>query len=221
MSDGLPSPQNLGIAVTGGSDFEITDNVVDGYHRVGILAVGGDTNVDILGNEVVGAGPQNETWGENGIQLSPGVTGTVRRNEVSKHWYDADTAQSSGILLFGTESVTVERNEVEDNDSGISLFGPLFGAQVAVDSTIVNNTVEVTEADPGENGVFHRGIFVEGEDTMISQNEFKAVDGDIGVEIAAASENTKLIRNQIEGWDKLIHDEGDETKLPNPFDPDQ
>jgi hypothetical protein len=86
---------------------------------------------------------------------------------------------------------------------------------------VIHNTVTVTEADPGENGVPHYGCLVlETENSGLRQNTISSEDGDVGIVVYSTAENAKLIGNDISGFDEAIVDIGDETKLPDPFDPD-
>jgi hypothetical protein len=207
--------QFLSVAFADGASGQIESNTLNGGHRVGILAEGSGTDVSIRNNEVIGLGPKSDGWAENGIQVSAGATARVRSNTVADHWWDLDNFQSSGIILYQpSDEVHLQRNIIRNNDAGIALWG---GDQ----HNAIHNTVEVTEADPGENSVAHYGSLVlETENSGLRQNTISSEDGDIGVLVYSTSENTKLIGNDVSGFDEAIVDNGDETKLPDPFDPD-
>ena len=130
-------------------------------------------------------------------------------------WWDLDNYQSSGIILYQPgDDVHLQRNIIRNNDAGIALWG---GNQ----HNVIHNTVTVTEADPGENGVSHYGCLVlETENSGLRQNTISSEDGDVGIVVYSTAENAKLIGNDISGFDEAIVDSGDETKLPDPFDTD-
>lgn len=207
--------QFLSIGAVGGVTGKIEENTLNGGHRVGILASGSGTAVSIRGNDVVGLGPKTTGWAENGIQISYGAKAKVRENTVAEHWWDLDDFQSAGIILYQpADSVHIQRNEIRNNDAGVALWG-------GDEHNVLQNTIEVTEADPGENGVFHAGVIaLSTTDSGVRQNTIQAVDGDAGIYLYSSAVNTKLIANDVSGFDQPIVDNGAETKLPAPFDPD-
>lgn len=160
-------------------------------------------------------GPKSDGWAENGIQISAGANAHVRGNTVTDHWWDLDNFQSSGIILYQPgDNVQIQRNTIRNNDAGIALWG-------GDGHNAIHNTVEVTEPDPGENGVAHYGVMVlETENSGVRQNTVTAEAGAIGILVYPSAENTKLIGNDVTGFDELINDQGADTKLPKPFDPD-
>jgi hypothetical protein len=207
--------QFLSVGSADGATGTIESNALNGGHRVGILAEGADTDVSIRNNDVIGLGPKSDGWAENGIQISDGASAHVRGNTVADHWWDLDNFQSAGIILYQPgDGVHIQRNTVRDNDAGLALWG-------GDEHNAIHNTVEVTEADPGENGVAHYGVLaLETTNSGARQNTISAEDGDIGILVYPSASNTKLIGNDVSGFDDLIADQGDETKLPKPFDPD-
>jgi nitrous oxidase accessory protein NosD len=207
--------QFLSVGYAAGASGTIESNTLNGGHRVGILAEGSETDISIRDNEVIGLGAKSDGWAENGIQVSAGATAHVRSNTVADHWWDNNNFQSSGIILYQPDDdVHLQRNTIRDNDAGIALWG-------GNEHNAIHNTVEVTEADPGENGVAHYGaIVLATEDSGLRQNTIRAEDGDIGIVVYPSAENTKLIGNDVSGFEDAIQDQGDETKLPDPFDPD-
>lgn len=207
--------QFLSIGYAGGATGRVRSNTLNGGHRVGVLATGDRTDIDVLDNEITGLGPKSDGWAENGIQVGGGATARIRGNTVANHWWDLDNFQSSGIIIYQPgDSVNIQRNSVVDNDAGIALWG---GNR----HNVLHNTIEVTEEDPGDDDAFHAGVFaLETTNSGLRQNTVTAVDGDMGIVLYPSAENTKLIRNDISGWASPIVDQGEETKLPKPFDPD-
>lgn len=211
--DALPR-QFLGIRVDGGASSTVEDNTVSGGHRVGILGTGAGTQVKIQQNSITGLGPRVGGWAENGVQVSEGATGHVRRNRIQGHWWDTDDWQSSGVILnYPGDEVHISRNEVLDNDGGVILWG---GDR----HNMLHNEVKITEEDPGNSGVYQDGIWlIESTNTGVRQNTVTAEDGDAGIYVTNTAKNTKLIKNEVTGFDHPIVDQGEETKLPDPFKP--
>ena len=207
--------QFLSIGYADGATGAVDSNTLNGGHRVGVLATGDSTDIDVLDNEITGLGPKSDGWAENGVQVGGGATARIRGNTVADHWWDLDNFQSSGIILYQPgDSVNIQRNSIVDNDAGVALWG-------GYRHNVIHNTIEVTEEDPGDNGVLHAGVFVlETTNSGVRQNTITAVDGDMGIFLYQSATNTKLIRNDISGWASPIVDQGEETKLPKPFDPD-
>jgi hypothetical protein len=207
--------QFLSIGFGDGATGTIDTNALNGGHRVGILAEGTGTDVSIRNNDVIGLGPKSNGWAENGIQISDSAIAHVRGNTIADHWWDLDNFQSSGIILYQPgDGVHIQRNTVRDNDAGLALWG-------GDNHNAIHNTVEVTEADPGESGVAHYGLLaLATTNSGARQNTISAVEGDIGILVYPSASNTKLIGNDVSGFDDPIADQGDETKLPKPFDPD-
>lgn len=191
---------------TGGA----TDNQITGAHRVGVLATGSGTDVEIANNELVGPGPRQSGWADNGIQLSDAATGTVRDNLVTDHWYEPNTFVSSGLISY-TDDVVVQRNTFTNNDLGIGLSGDR--------NNVIHNTVEVTYTTTSTE---HYGIYeLGGESNGIRQNTVTTDADENGlIGLIVLGTNAKLIRNDLSGWETLILDAGDDTKLPQPFDPE-
>lgn len=207
--------QFLSIAFADGAAGKIERNTLNGGHRVGVLAEGSGTDASIRDNEVTGLGPKSDGWAENGIQISAGANAHVRGNTVTDHWWDLDNFQSAGIILYQPgDDLQIQRNTVRNNDAGIALWG-------GNEHNAIHNTVEVTDPDPGENGVAHYGVMVlDTENSGVRQNTVTAEAGTIGILIYPSAENTKLMGNDVTGFDELITDQGADTKLPKPFDPD-
>lgn len=211
-------PQFIAIGYRNGATGRIADNTITGFHRAGILLDGEGTSATVKGNEVTGVGEKTEGWAENGIQVSRGATGTLNDNEVRDHWWDKDDFVSSGIIIFGSDDVTAQHNTLSGNDAALTL-------QDGDRNNLIQNTVDVTDDDGDESGIFHAGAIVfSGEDTGLRQTQFTSGSpegsANFGIFLTGAAVNTKLIRNSFDGdFAQEIVDQGDETKLPDPFDP--
>ena len=212
-------PQFIGVGYRNGATGQITDNVITGFHRTGILLDGESTEAVVSGNSVTGVGPKTGGWAENGIQVSSGATGTVKDNEVRDHWWDLNNFVSTGILVFGSDDVTVQRNTLAGNDLALGLGDGDNG-------NFIHNEVDVTDEDGDASGIFHAGAVVfSGENVGLRQNEFTTGSPqgsvNVGIFLTVAADNTKLIRNTFQGeFSQEIVDQGEATKLPAPFDPE-
>lgn len=205
--------QIVHIGYRDGATGVIAGNTLTGFKRAGILLDGEGTSATIQRNEVVGVGEKATGWAENGIQISRGATGTVTDNRISDHWWDENDFLSSGLLVFAADEVTAQRNTLEGNDGSILLFGDRNNA--------IHNVVRATAPDDSKDGTLHFGAIVSGEDNGVRQNDFTtATQADAGIFVFAGSANTKLIRNSFDGEFAFeIVDNGDGTKLPQPFVP--
>lgn len=205
--------QIIHVGFAAGASGVVADNELTGFKRVGILLTGEGTSGRVKGNRVTGVGEKDDGWAENGIQVSAGASATVTANTVEDHWWDRNDFVSSGIIVFGSDGVTLQRNTLAGNDASLVLDGDQNNA--------VNNTVEASAPDGDKGGTLHFGAIVNsGRNNGLRQNEFSSeTDADIGVFVSGASSNTKLIRNSFDGFGQAIADQGEATKLPRPFVP--
>lgn len=208
--------QFVAVGYRNGATGLIADNTITGFHRVGVLLDGTGTSAEVRGNELVGVGPKSTGWAENGVQVSRGATGTVKDNAVRDHWWDKNDFVSSGVIVFGADDVTVQRNSLAGNDAAIVLVGDR--------NNVIHNAVDVTDEDGDASGIFHFGAIVSaGEDNGLRQNELSSGSpsgsASFGIFVIGAATNTKLIRNTFDGFTTDLVDQGDETKLPDPFVP--
>lgn len=205
--------QFIGIGYRDGATGTIADNTLTGFHRVGILVDGAGSSATVRGNAVTGVGEKSTGWAENGIQVSRGAGATVIDNRVENHWWNLDNFSSAGVIVYGSDQVTVRGNELAGNDLSIALLGDR--------NVAVRNEIAATAPDGSRDGVFHYGAFVSGENNALVHNDFRTTtDADIGVFVTASSVNTKLIGNTFAGgFGFPIYDGGDDTKLPAPFVP--
>lgn len=203
--------QFVAVGFIEGGTGKIRNNEITGKHRVGVYANGSGTDVDISRNTIVGSGPTTTGWADNGVQVGRGATGAVRRNTIDAHWWNNNDWVSSGILAIETDNMNMQHNSLENNDRGISIRGERNNA--------LHNDVTVTydDTDIEHYGVIEYG----GRNNGMRRNTITAAgDDDALYGIIAAGNNTKLIGNNISGWQTEIAAPGEDTKLPKPFDPD-
>jgi len=116
----------------------IENSSIHDYQKNGITANEVGTQVTISGNAVTGlgtaAGPA-----QNGIQIGFGASGTIHANTVANHVYGPCTevtgcpATADDILVYESDGVTVDHNEVGDSQTGIAI--------VANNANVLDNTV--------------------------------------------------------------------------------
>ncbi len=136
----------LGIFVESGnsenSTVTIKNSTVRGYQKNGITANETGTTVTINGNSVVGAGPINAA--QNGIQVAFGATGTVENNTLADDDFNGDPSLGigSGILIYGSDDMTITGNSVTDTQTGIVTVtdGALTANHNKVNNNVVTNT---------------------------------------------------------------------------------
>lgn len=198
----------VGVGVVGGATVEGRRNEITGAHRVGVVVRGSGTTVDVSRNTIVGPGPRTTGWADNGVQLSDGASGSVRANVVDDHWYAPNSFVSSGLIAFA-DDVVVQRNHFGNNDLAVGYAGDR--------NNVIHNDIEVTYPMTTTD---HYGVYdLGGTNNGIRQNSITAAGGSsAAIGIIVLGDNTKLIRNRLDGWQTPILDAGDDTKLPKPFD---
>lgn len=125
---------------TGGRpQVEITGNIVDDYQKGGIT-VNGNVFAKVIGNSVRGAGPIDYI-AQNGIQVAYGARGTIGSNVVDGNWFTGD-AIATGIYVFETDSVLLNKNGVFASQQGIALEAWCYFAPSADDNVVDFNLVD-------------------------------------------------------------------------------
>jgi nitrous oxidase accessory protein NosD len=203
--------QFISIKYSNGATGIVRDNRLSGAHRVAILLRDTDTSVNVRGNVIRGTAAKTSGWAENGIQIHEGATSVVRDNQISDHYWAANNWNSSGILVFDTRNVVIQRNTITGGDLGLWLEGENHNA--------IHNTIETSSGD--DVTVWNDGVYIDGKNIGLRHNKISALrddNGDIGVWVFG--ENNKLIGNDIVGFgDEPIWNGGENTKLPKPFVP--
>lgn len=228
---GVGGPETFGILAYGGSDLVIADNDVSGYERGGIGANGDGgahpaPTVDVRGNTVTGSTGIGEKWGPNGIQVGFGAAGRVMRNTIVDNRYGATTEVASGILVFETDGVSVRDNVVENCDAALSVGSWGLFSRSANNTKFIENDVTgaiagvVVEAISAQFSSHDAAVV----NTKVANNDLAAgnLGDEAGVSVTtgnyAASydpvvRNTKIIRNEITGFEEQVADDGSGTKL--------
>jgi nitrous oxidase accessory protein NosD len=168
---------------SGQSNVTIADNSVDSYQKNGITANEPGTKVDVTENAVTGLGPTTGA-AQNGIQIGFGARGRVTNNAVADNIYSpCESAancpsNATGILIFQSDGVRVERNTVGTNQVGIfvaandgNIGGNTVFHSVALDGiALVGNGNSVSSNDISGSG--DAAVYIQGNNNTVFDNEF-------------------------------------------------
>ena len=130
---------------------EVGNSDISDFQKTGMVFAGDGLTVVVHDNHVSGSGLQPlGSPAQNGIQVSGGATGSLVSNTIDNLGYGPDSFSASGILVFGSNDVTVTNNDV-------SMVGNSQDAAIAfVDAdnpTANGNSVEATY------GMYQLGVF--------------------------------------------------------------
>ena len=164
------------------SNVRIDDNSVHDYQKNGITGNELGTEVTITNNVVTGLGPTTGA-AQNGIQIGFGAKGGVLRNTVTDNvWFPCVSLENcasnaTGILIFQSDDVRVERNSIATNQIGIFAGGQ----RAEIGSNNISNSLILVGIDlSGNNNLASRndvtnsgqaGILIEGNDNKVQSND--------------------------------------------------
>ncbi len=100
----------------------ITNNVIAGFQKGGIVVDNDGSVATIQGNTVTGFGPTNIT-AQNGIQISRGATGTVTGNTISGINYTGAYWDACAILLYDAGGVGMNNNMFRNSNKNLCNAG--------------------------------------------------------------------------------------------------
>jgi nitrous oxidase accessory protein NosD len=166
----------------GTSKVKIDDNNVHDYQKNGITGNESGTEITITKNVVTGLGPTTGA-AQNGIQIGFGAKGGVSGNTVTGNvWAPCVSLtncafNATGILVFQSDDVRVERNSVVTNQVGIFADGQ----NAKIESNDISNSLVLVGIDlagddnlAGGNDVTNSGqaaILIEGNNNKVQNNE--------------------------------------------------
>lgn len=193
-----------------GATGSIKNNELTGAHRAGIVLRGAGTDVNIDGNDIIGIGPKSTGWAQNGLQVDTEASGIIKNNLVEGHFWNLDDFTSTGIYIF-SDNVNVQKNTIRNNDLGTALAGDNINLN--------HNTIEITYSEVDVDGIY--GVLTyPGKNIGVRQNTITSnTETGYGLYVYG-SNNAKLIRNDVSGWGTNLIDQGNDTKLPKPFEID-
>jgi parallel beta-helix repeat protein len=168
---------------SGQSNVTVADNSVDGYQKNGITADEPGTRVFVIDNAVTGLGPTTGA-AQNGIQIGFGARGHVTNNVVADNIYSPCESASdcpsnaTGILIYQSDAVRVERNTVGSNQVGIfvaanngAIVGNTVFHSVALDGiAVVGNGNSISSNDISTSD--DAAVYIQGNNNTIFDNEF-------------------------------------------------
>ncbi|HKI90954.1 MAG TPA: right-handed parallel beta-helix repeat-containing protein, partial [Gaiellaceae bacterium] len=164
-----------GIGTPGSVTGTVGDSTVSNYQKGGIVVNGENADVMVTGNEVTGVGAVSYI-AQNGIQFGYGGSGQARGNTVDGNWYTGANWTSTGILVFESDNVIVDRNTVSNSQTGLDAESwCYFGVPSASNNKFDGNTV--TGADYGI--------------TVAAYSVYSACD--------PAADNNKVVGNALSG----------------------
>jgi hypothetical protein len=213
----------------GRTKVDITNNFVPLYQKGGI-AVLGNVDAKVHKNSTAGLMPIAYI-AQNGIQMSYGAAGVVHSNLVDGNWYEGDGWASTGILVFETDGVRVQDNDVVENQIGIGLEAWCWIAPSADDNDVTGNRINeaewgVTVAAYSLNG--YTGCDPSASRNRVNDNVIATTGGEIGVYVGTAeyygvsgytptASRNEVRGNEISGFDTDILDEGEDTRKALPL----
>jgi nitrous oxidase accessory protein NosD len=174
----------------GTSKVSIDDNSVHDYQKNGITGNELGTDVAVTNNVVTGLGPTTGA-AQNGIQIGFGAKGGVLRNTVTDNvWAPCVSLtncafNATGILVFQSDDVRVERNSVATSQVGIFTNGQ----NAKIESNTISNSLVLVGIDlagddnlASRNDVTNSGqaaILVEGNNNKVQGNEI--IEAPVGI----------------------------------------
>jgi parallel beta-helix repeat protein len=100
----------------------VTHNQIDRYQKGAIVVDNAGSSATIDHNSIVHGPPDVIPIAPNGVQVSRGAGAQVDHNVVAEN---SGGASGTGVLIFnaGAGLVSIDHNDVYENDDGISLYG--------------------------------------------------------------------------------------------------
>ncbi len=193
----------------------ITNNEIVGYYKGGIVVDNAGSDATISENVTEGAGP-TPFVAQNGIQVSRGATAGVKRNEVTGNWFPGVDWSATGILVFETDDVMIQRNTLTDNEVGVFIAAYGYAAPGSNGNRVIRNTVtgsSTAVAIDARAGYWGPNPAT-AENNKVTNNTLSCNGGDNeGVWIGSGANNNKVIHNTINCTDDIITGSDDNAKV--------
>ena len=210
----------------GMSVVDVADSSIHDYQKNGITADGSGTEVQIENNVVTGVGATTGA-AQNGIQISSGAGGSISKNTVANHIWSPCVSVTSceaigiDILVFQSDSVSVEQNVVGISQTGIAI--------VANHATVIQNQVFNTlifdgaaltgnDNNASYNSITHSaeaGVSIEGNNNLVRVNRIN--EAAFGVLKAAGSTGNVINRNVISNALVSVQDPAGRGSKASPY----
>lgn len=178
---------------------EITNNIITGFQKNGIVVSNTGSSATITGNAVTGAGPTT-VIAQNGIQVSSGANATVNGNTVQNiSWTLNSSWVSAGMLLYDAGTVNMSGNTITDVQAAIY--------SITTDGVFDNNTITTTSTGVGNPPAGVYGLLIDGGSVTATVNSITN-DGTAygyGLVVYSGYEGTintdvSLTGNTVSGW---------------------
>jgi len=137
------------------STVEITDNVVEGFQKTGIVA-SGHVDVTVRGNRI-GASAAQRLLVANGIQAGAGARALIEGNTVAGNSWGREDAAGTAILLVNTAPGTEVRANVIVGNADVGIYVLADGVRVErnrLTDTGADGAFDVGIGNYGQNNVF-------------------------------------------------------------------
>jgi hypothetical protein len=159
-------------SVSGTSTVKVNDSLVEDYEKNGITGNEQGTTLTVTGSYLVGHG-STPGAAENGIQLGFGATGSVTTTTVTGDVWAPDTFSdtgdaAAGILIVGSQGVSLTSNNVSNNQYGIVTEDDLTDGFIADHTLIKSNKISGTH--------LFDGIFICNNSSTIQANTIFSSD---------------------------------------------
>lgn len=212
-----------GFNSVGTASGNISGNDVSQYQKGGIAINGENANASVRGNDVTGLA--NVPFiAQNGIQFGYGATGQAQNNTVDGNWYTGANWASTGILVFESDNVNVDKNTVTNNQVGVDAESwCYFGVPSANNNKFVNNTISgadygaivaayslYSDCDAQANNNKVTNNTISGTDSADSEGIFVGTYVYTG-SYSPETKNNKVIHNDVSGFETAQDTSGDAT----------
>ncbi len=190
IRDNPPGGCQNGVGIRAGAQstgqvgtLNMSNSTVVNFQKAGIVVDNVGSSATLSGNTVTGLGPLGIA--SNGIQISRGANATVTNNTITNAQCNiappvcgADptaNAQSAGILLYDSGSVTATGNTVSGTDTGVQVFN---------DTTSGVGTLTLNNNALSNN--LYENVFVESATLNLSTTN-KVIGSNYGVYVGSFS----------------------------------
>jgi nitrous oxidase accessory protein NosD len=190
-------------------------NDILNFQKGGIVVDNAGSSAVIRENDIDGFGPV-PFIAQNGIQVSRGASGHVRDNDVNGSWFTGANWTSTGILIFESSGVIVQRNRLAGNQSGITAETWCWSVGSYAGLPANNNHIEGNAIDGSEFGVTIDAVDFPGltacdptaTNNKVVNNVMTSTTGIEGVFVGVfdggaftpSAINNKVINNRISGF---------------------
>ncbi|MFN3241991.1 MAG: FG-GAP-like repeat-containing protein [Planctomycetota bacterium] len=104
---------------------------------------------------------------QNGVQISRGASGEIRRTTILNHWYDPSSYTATGMLIYDASTVVIEDCNLGGNESGIYFYSSTAGP---IPATVRRNVV---------HGALYAWVNFDATGLDVRENVFSATLGGV------------------------------------------